>query len=106
MFRERDEKWEGALQQREAEFILEPLTDAMVKVTHRPYTWTTLSSQLRDDGIDGGLFHYTTPDDAPKALCAMLLVQQRVEDSRRINPEERKAAARRVLREFLNEQPG
>lgn len=106
----------------EAEFILEPVSDAVVKVTHRdqagwfgisldwdaqqPYSYTTLPSQLRDDGIDGALFRYTTPDDALKALCTWLLNQQRKEDSRRINPEERKAAARRVLREFLNEQPG
>ncbi len=106
----------------EAEFILEPVNDAVVKVAHkdqvgwvgisldwdvqRPYTSTTLPSQLRDDGINGALFEYTTPDDALRALCARLLAQQRREDSRRINPEERKAAARRVLREFLNEQPG
>ena len=105
----------------EAEFILEPLNDAVVKVTHRdqvgwfgisldwdaqrPYTSTTLPSQLRDDGIDGMGFQYGTPDDALRALCARLLDQQRREDSRRINPEERKAAARRLLREFLNEQP-
>ena len=35
----------------------------------------------------------------------MLLNQQGREDSKRVNPEERKASAKRVLREFLNEQP-
>ena len=105
----------------EAEFILEPVNDAVVKVTHRdqvgwigisrdwdaqrPYTQTTSASSIRDDGIDDFLFHYSTPDDALRTLCNWLLNSQRKRDSQRVNPEERKAAARKVLREFLDEQP-
>ncbi len=105
----------------EAEFILEPVNDAVVKVTHqnqvgwigisldwdaqRPYTSTTTPSQLRSDGIDGTGFLYSTPEGALRFLCTRPLDQQRKEDSQRVNPEERKSAARRVLREFLNEQP-
>ena len=104
-----------------AEFILEPLNDAVVKVTHRdqvgwigisldwdaerPYTSTTISSQLRDDGISGLGLHHGTPDAALRFLCGTLLNLQSKVDSQRINPEERKAAAKRVLREFLNELP-
>ena len=52
----------------DAEFILEPVNEWVVKVTHRnqvgwigvsvdwdplePYTYTTFSSRLKDDGID------------------------------------------------------
>ena len=105
----------------EAEFMLDPVNDAVVKVTHRnqvgwigisldwevqrPYTFTTIPDQISDDGLDGLVFRYSTPDEALKSLCTMLLNDQRREDSQRVNPEERKAAAKRVLREFLNEQP-
>ena len=105
----------------EAEFMLDPVNDAVVKVTHRnqvgwigislgwevqrPYTFTTSPDQISDDGLDGLVFRYSTPDEALKSLCTMLLTKQRREDSQRVNPEERKAAAKRVLREFLNEQP-
>ena len=34
-------------------------------------------------------------------LCGVFLDLQRKEDSKRINPEERKQVARQVLREFL-----
>ena len=105
----------------EAEFILEPVNDFVVKVTHRnqvgwigisvdwdpqePYTYTTFSSRLKDDGIDPIGLQFATPDAALKYLCQRLLRQQRKEDSRSVNFEERKDAARRVLREFLNELP-
>ena len=105
----------------EAEFMLDPVNDAVVKVTHRnqvgwigisldwevqrPYTFTTSPAQISDDGLDGVVFRYSTPDEALKSLCTMLLDDQGREDSQRVNPEERKAAAKRVLREFLNEQP-
>ena len=105
----------------EAEFMLDPVNDAVVKVTHRnqvgwigisldwdvqrPYTFTTSSAEISDDGLDGVVFRYSTPDEALKFLCTMLLDYQGREDSRRVNPEERKASAKRVLREFLNEQP-
>ena len=105
----------------EAEFILEPVNDSVVKVTHRgqvgwigisldwdpqrPYTSTTFSHRLKEDGIERIGSEYATPDDALKSLCRWLLRQQRREDSRRVNLEERKKAARRVLREFLDELP-
>ena len=105
----------------DAEFILEPVNDWVVKVTHRnqvgwigisvdwdpqePYTYTTFSSRLKDDGIDPIGLQFATPDAALKSLCRWLLRQQRKEDSRSVNFEERKDAARRVLREFLNELP-
>ena len=60
----------------EAEFRQEPVNDAVVKVTHqnqvgwtgfsldwdgqRPYTSTTIPSQMRSDGIDGAGFLYST----------------------------------------------
>ncbi len=105
----------------EAEFILEAVNDSVVKVTHRdqvgwigisrdwdaqrPYTHTTLASSIRDDGIEGFVFHHATPDDALRFLCKLLLDSQSKRDSQRVNPEERKTAARKVLREFLDEQP-
>ena len=105
----------------DAEFILEPINEWVVRVTHRnqvgwigismdwdpqgPYTYTTFSSRLKDDGIDPIGLQFVTPDDALKSLCRWLLRQQRKEDSRSVNFEERKDAARRVLREFLNELP-
>ena len=105
----------------DAEFILEPVNDSVVKVTHRdqvgwiginadwdpqePYTHTTFSSRLKDDGIDPIGLQFATPDDALKSLCRRMLRQQRKEDSRSVNFEERRDAARRVLREFLNELP-
>ena len=105
----------------EAEFILEPVNDSVVKVTHRdqvgwigisldwdpqrPYTTTTFSNRLSDDGIERIGSEFATPDDAMKSLCRWLLRQQRREDSRSVNLEERKDAARRVLREFLDELP-
>ena len=48
---------------------------------------------------------FVTPDDALKSLCRWLLRQQRREDFRSVNFEERKEAARTVLREFLIELP-
>ena len=105
----------------EAEFILEPVNGSVVKVTHRnqvgwigisldwdtqrPYTSTTFSHSLRDDGINRVGLEFATPDDALKSLCRWLLRQQRRVDSRSVNFEERRNAPRRVLREFLDELP-
>lgn len=115
-----------------AEFILEPLSDALVRVTHReqtgyigiarnwnaakPYSWTfregaagpgggDMESTASPDGIEGNPFAHSTPEEALKTLCNILLEMQSKEDSRRINPEERKRAARQVLREFLEGLP-
>ena len=71
----------------------------------RPYTTTTFSNRLSDDGIERIGSEFATPDDALKSLCWWLLRQQRREDSRSVNLEERKNAARKVLREFLDELP-
>ena len=107
---------------RDAVFILEPLSESVVKVTHRdqtgyfgfnrkwnpsrPYTTTNSDYAVNDEGIDGmAFFSYSSPDASLKALCDSMLRDQRREDARRINPEERKRAARRVLGEFLEELP-
>ena len=106
-----------------AVFILEALSDSVVRVTHReqsgcfgfnrkwdpsrPFTWTVSGSYfVHDDGIDGmATSMYATPDAALEVLCDWMLADQRKEDARRINPEERKRAARKVLGEFLEEIP-
>ncbi len=48
-------------------------------------------------------YSYPTPEMALGDLCRALLSQQRKQDDKRINPEERKDAARQVTREFLEE---
>ena len=64
----------------EAEFMLDPVNDAVVKVTHRnqvgwigisldwdvqrPYTFTTSPAQISDDGLDGVVLRYSTPDES------------------------------------------
>lgn len=104
-----------------ADFCLEPVNDSVIKVTHRdqigwigintgwdaqrPYTWSTSSSRVTDDGIQGIPVNMDTPDGALMFLCRTLLTEQSKEDSERINPEERKAAARRFLEEFLQDLP-
>ncbi len=104
----------------EGEFILEPLSDSVVKVIHRDqtgffginrewdvaraYTYTTRKSQVDDDGIIGVL-SYRTAQQALDMLCLSMLSDQRREDSKRINPEGRKEAARQVMKEFLEELP-
>jgi len=104
----------------DGEFILEPISDSLVMVTHRDqtgyfginkewdvaraYTYTTRKSQVDNDGIIG-VFGYRTACEALDMLCRLMLSDQRREDSRRINPEGRKEAARQVMREFLEELP-
>ena len=107
---------------RDAVFILDPLSESVVKVTHRdqvgyfgfnrkwdpsrPYTRTDYRGSVYDDGIEGmSIFTYSSPDAALNSLCDSMLRYQRKEDARRTNPEERKRAARRVLGEFLEELP-
>ncbi|MDE2715786.1 MAG: hypothetical protein OXI33_02080 [Chloroflexota bacterium] len=102
------------------EFILEPLSDSLVKVTHRdqtgyfgisndwdarsPYARTRWESDICGDAIDS-IFTYSTPETALNSLCSAMLNDQSKEDSKRINPEGRKDAARRVMKEFLEELP-
>ena len=105
-----------------SEFLLEPLSDSLVKVTHReqtgylgikkdweaarPFTWITWESAAHDDGISSeSSISYPTPEDALYDLCRVLLMEQGKEDSKRIYPEQRKRAAQQVLREFLEELP-
>ena len=104
----------------DAEFILEPLSDSVVKVAHRdqtgyfgmhkdwdaryPYTFTTYRSDVIDSGIDGR-FSRATLERALDSLCSAMLSDQSKLDSRRINPEGRKRAARLVMKEFLKELP-
>ena len=104
-----------------ADFSLEPVNDSVIKVTHRdqtgwigintewdaqrPYTWATSSSRVTDDGIRSIPINIDTPDSALRFLCRALLSEQSKKDSQKINPEERKAAARRVLQEFLQVLP-
>ena len=104
----------------DGEFILEPLSASLVRVTHRdqtgyfgisknwdvaqPYSYITRERWVDDDGVDG-TFGYRSPKDALDSLCRSMLIDQRKEDSERINPEGRKDAARQVLREFLEELP-
>ena len=77
----------------EAEFMLDPVNDTVVKVTHRnqvgwigisldwdvqrPYTFTTSPAEISDDGVGGFesfVLRYSTPDEALKSLCTMLLM--------------------------------
>ena len=104
----------------DGEFILEPISDSLVKVTHRDqtgyfginkewdvaeaYTYTKRKSQVDDDGIIG-VFGYRTAREALDMPCRSMLTAQRKEDSNRINPEGRKDAARKVMKEFLEELP-
>ena len=101
-----------------AEFILERVNANTVKVTHqeqtgwfglnanwdadKPYAWSTSERDIKDNGIDG-IFSHATPDDALNMLCRLLHRDQRKADSKRINPEQRQEAARKVLDEFLKE---
>lgn len=102
------------------EFILEPLSGSLVKVTHRdqtgyfginrnwdvaePYTYTTMEIGVDDDGVES-ILGYSSPKSALDALCYSMLTDQRKEDSKRINPEGRRDAARKVLGEFLETLP-
>ncbi len=104
----------------DGEFILEPISDSLVEVTHRDqtgyfainkewdvaeaYTYATRKSRVDDDGIIG-IFGYRTAQEALDMLCRSMLSAQRKEDSNRINPDGRKDAARKVMKEFLEELP-
>ena len=103
-----------------AVFILEALSESVVRVKHRdqvgyfgfnrnwdpsnPYTHTNYRGFVSDDGIEGmAILSFSSPDAALKSLCDSMLRNQRKDDARRTNPEERKRAARRMLGEFLDE---
>ena len=107
---------------RDAEFLLEPISENVIRVVygddvayvgmnvdwnpHQPYCWTSRESQVYAEGIDvSSVFEYPTIDEALEPPCEKMLEAQRKRDAQRINPEERKAAVRRVMREFLAELP-
>ena len=107
---------------RDAKFLLEPISDCVIRVVcgddvayvginvdwnpDRPYCWTARESQVYSEGIDvSSVFEYPTIDEALEPACEKMLKAQRKRDAQRINPEERKAAVRRVMREFLDELP-
>ena len=107
---------------RDVEFILEPLSESVVRVNYqdqkgyvglkrdweadRPYTWINWEGDINDEGISAGFsYSYPIPELALEDLCSLLLREQRKQDAQRINPEERKKAARHVFREFLEEMP-
>ena len=104
------------------EFFLDPMSDSVVRVTHgeqtgyfglkkdweaaRPYTWINWESNAYEDGIAADFsYSYPIAEMALEDLCRVLLREQRKQDDKRINPEERKDAARQVMREFLEEFP-
>ena len=108
---------------RGADFLLESISDCVVRVTHvdqvgyvgmsvdwnpdKPYVWATEQFQVEAEGIAAfGAFEYRTIEEALEPLCRLMLRAQRKRDAQRINPEERKAAGRQVMREFLAELPG
>ena len=106
---------------RGADFTLEYLSHSVIQVTHRehvgwfgintdwdvlrPYAWTRHQSNVTNDGIHGEILWAETPDEALDSLCISMLTDQRKVDSGKINPEERKEAARQVLREMLRDMP-
>ena len=103
-----------------AQVTLRRLSESLIKVTYRdqvgylglvkdfdagkPYGWSATGSGVSEDGVAYGM-HYSTPESALSDLCRIMLSDQRKEDSKRINPEERKEAARVVLGEFFDELP-
>lgn len=102
-------------------FILESISDSVVRVTHReqtgffgisrdwdpsrPYRSTTAESLVHTDGIGGPGFPFATPDEALRSLCDLMLAAQRHEGASQINPQEGKQTARQVLAEFMDELP-
>ena len=104
-----------------ADFTLEPVNDSVAKVTHRdqvgwigistdwdaqrPYTWTIIPSWIGDDGIHNTVGTFDTPDSALRSLCRVHLTGESREDSKNMNPQERKAAAQRVIEEFQRDLP-
>ena len=106
--------------QRGEEFILEAISNSVVKVTHReqigyfgvnrnwdpaaPYTLTRNRASVHADGIEGySITSYAKPGGALKTLCGWMLEGQRKLDAGRDSPEDRKNLARWALGEFLEE---
>lgn len=104
------------------EFFLQPISDSVVRVTHReqtwylglradwdsskPYTQTTSGDVVQKDSIGCRRSVHTCSNSeaALNDLCKTMLVQQREADARPIK-EDRQGSARRVMGEFLWEIP-
>ena len=103
-----------------AQVTLRRLSESLIKVTYRdqvgylglvkdfdagkPYGWSATGSGVSEDGVAYGM-HYSTPESALSDLCRDYAQRSKERDSKRINPEERKEAARVVLGEFFDELP-
>ncbi len=103
-------------------FFLESLSASVVRVTHReqtghfgigmdwddptrPYRTTSAEGLVHTDGIRSSSFQCSTPDEALRSLCGMMLDAQRRADASRVDPEERRAAALQTLAEFMADLP-
>ena len=113
-----DPAGQSYITQRGEEFILEAISDSVVKVTHReqigyfgvnrnwdpmaPYTLTQNKASVHADGIEGfSINSYARPSVALETLCGWMLENQRKLDASRDSPEDRKNLARWALGEFL-----
>ena len=70
-----------------------------------PYSWCTLPDSAQPSGVKNAVARFSNPDQTLSQLCRLLLSEQSKADSQKINPEERQAAARQVLQEFLHGLP-
>ena len=87
-------------------FVLERLSPAVVRVTHRdqvgyfglykdgdlkyPFAFQFLEQQSYDEGIGNGMTRSTTPESALRNLIHYMRDSQRTMDEQLINPEARK----------------
>ena len=103
-------------------FVLESLSASVVRVTHReqtghfgigrdwddparPYRKTSVKGLVHTDGIGGSNFQFSTPDEALRSLCGMMVDAQRMADASRVDPVERREAALQTLAEFMADLP-
>ena len=101
-------------------FTLENESQFAIRVTHReqtgwvgmtinwdpmePFAWTRFERDVRPDGLNT-TWGEGTPDQAFRTLCYSMVRDQRVKDAKKGNQEEKKRAARTLLREFMQEFP-
>ena len=102
-------------------FVLERLSPAVVRVTHRdqvgyfglyqdgdlkyPYAFQTWEPQSFDEGLGNSMTRSTTPESALRSLIHYMTESQRKMDEQQINPEARKGLAQWALQEFLETLP-
>lgn len=110
----------------EAEFVLEHVSESVVRVTHRdqtgyfgihrdweddlnPYTPMQRDEKVHDDGI-GGIdsisVNLPTPDEAIASLCTVMLDDRVEEDARLTRSGRWQESARSTLQELLGGLPG